>query len=403
MRRPLRVLVVDDSALMRSLIVDVIRGSREFRVVAEAATGYEAIRLVHEVDPDLVTLDLEMPDLGGLDTLGYIMSEAPRPVIILSAHAGERAEATMRALDYGAVDFVLKPADEPRQSIEALGPQLLDALRAAAVARLANLPVRLPDRIARDAGPRRAPARNRSAATAVVAIAASTGGPRALAEIIPRLPASLPAAVLVVQHMPPGFTRSLAARLDASGEIPVEEAEAGTPIRAGRVYIAPGGFHLLVRRGPDGPILDLDEGAPVWGVRPAADPLFASVASHFGPRSIGVVLTGMGRDGAEGLRAIREVGGATLAQDAETAVVFGMPKAAAPFAQEVLPIGEIAAAIAAGSASGTSQPVSPATTVSRAPPWSVATTGRPIAWASTTTRPNPSGRFEAETTTSASM
>jgi len=356
MRRPLRVLVVDDSALMRSLIVDVIRGSREFRVVAEAATGYEAIRLVHEVDPDLVTLDLEMPDLGGLDTLGYIMSEAPRPVIILSAHAGERAEATMRALDYGAVDFVLKPAGEPRQSVEALGPQLLDALRAAAVARLANLPVRLPDRIARDAGPRRAPARNRSAATAVVAIAASTGGPRALAEIIPRLPASLPAAVLVVQHMPPGFTRSLAARLDASGEIPVEEAEAGTPIRAGRVYIAPGGFHLLVRRGPDGPILDLDEGAPVWGVRPAADPLFASVASHFGPRSIGVVLTGMGRDGAEGLRAIREVGGATLAQDAETAVVFGMPKAAAPFAQEVLPIGEIAAAIAGRAASVSRRP-----------------------------------------------
>lgn len=334
------MLVVDDSALMRALIVDLIRSSGEFRVAAEAATGYEAIRQVHEVDPDLITLDLEMPDLGGLDTLGYIMSEAPRPVIILSAHAGVGAENTMRALDYGAVDFVPKPVGDERQIVEQLRVRLLDALRAAAVARLSNLPLRLPERIARRVAERRAVETGRAAAA--VAIAASTGGPRALADLIPRFPASFPAAVFVVQHMPAGFTRSFAARLDASSSIPVEEAESGTAVQAGRVYLAPGGLHLRVQRVDGRPVLVTDDSEPVWGVRPAADPLFTSVASHFGPRSVGVVLTGMGRDGAEGLRAIRAVGGATIAQDAETSVVFGMPRAAAPFAQDVLPLDKIA-------------------------------------------------------------
>ncbi|HEX6939397.1 MAG TPA: chemotaxis-specific protein-glutamate methyltransferase CheB [Longimicrobiales bacterium] len=342
-RRP-GVLVVEDSALVRARIVDVIRDSGEFRVVGEAATGYEAIRRVHELDPDVVTLDLEMPDLGGLDTLGYIMSEVPRPVIILSAYAGD-AEATMQALDFGAVDFVPKPDASHPDAAEQLQSRLLRALRAATLARLSNLPLRLPDRQPRR---RRAGGRSRATGTATtaVAIAASSGGPRALAELIPRLPAGLPAAVLVVQHMPPGFTRSLAARLDAASALPVTEAAAGEPIRAGRVYIAPGGHHMRVRRGETDLVLGLDDDRPVWGVRPAADPLFRSVASHFGPHSIGVVLTGMGRDGAEGLRVIRDVGGATVAQDADTAVIYGMPKAAAPYAGAVLPLDRIADAIA---------------------------------------------------------
>lgn len=342
-RRP-GVLVVEDSALVRARIVELIEGSGEFRVVGVAATGYEAIRKVHELDPDVVTLDLEMPDLGGLDTLGYIMSEVPRPVVILSAYAGD-AETTMQALDFGAVDFVPKPDGSDADAAEQLQERLLRALRAATLARLSNLPL-----LMRDRHPRRRRAARRPKATGApavaVAVAASSGGPRALAELIPRLPAGLPAAVLVVQHMPRGFTRSLAARLDRLSALPVSEAADGEPIRTGRVYIAPGGQHMRVRRADADFVVELFDDRPVWGVRPAADPLFHSVASHFGPHSVGVVLTGMGRDGAEGLRVVRDVGGATLAQDADSSVIYGMPKAAAPYAEEVLPLGSMPEAIA---------------------------------------------------------
>jgi two-component system chemotaxis response regulator CheB len=343
-RRP-TVLVVEDNDLMRRLVVELIEGSGEFRVVAEARTGYEAIRLVHEANPDLVTLDLEMPDLGGLDTLGYIMSEVPRPVVILSAHGAAGAEPTMRALDLGAVDFVLKPTGDERRAVEALARRLLDALRAAAVARVRNLPARIHERAVASGrrGRRAAPS---GAAGWAVAIAASTGGPRALFEVIPRLPAELAGAVLVVQHMPARFTASFAARLDAVSALPVQEARAGELVRRGHVYIAPGGHHLVLRRSEEGIVMALDDSRPVWGVRPAADPLFGSVASHFGPRSIGVVLTGMGQDGAAGLRAIRDVGGWTVTQDRETSAIYGMPKAAAPYAQAILPLGRIAEAVA---------------------------------------------------------
>lgn len=340
------VLVVEDSALMREVVVDLIETSGEFQVVAQARTGYEAIRLVHEQNPDLVTLDLELPDLGGLDTLGYIMSEAPRPVVILSAHSG--AEPTLRALDYGAVDFVVKPGGDEAQQIDLLRARLLDALRAAAVAQLENLAVLVPERTRRRA-PRHLRPRHGApadgAAGCAVAMAASTGGPRALAALVPRLPEQLPAAVLIVQHMPARFTRSLAERLNAVSTLPVREAVPGEPVRAGHVYIAPGGLHLTLARSNGAIIMQLEETEPVWGVRPAADVLFSAVARHYGPRSCGVVLTGMGRDGAEGLRAIREVGGWTIAQDRESSVIFGMPRAAARFAREVLPVDGIAQAI----------------------------------------------------------
>jgi two-component system chemotaxis response regulator CheB len=343
--RPATVLVVEDSALMRELVVEIIEESGEFRVIAEARTGYEAIRLLHEHDPDLVTLDLELPDLGGLDTLGYIMSEAPRPVVILSAHGG--AEPTLRALDYGAVDFVVKPGGDERRNVEELRARLLDALRAAAVAQIANLPVVIPERGRPRVRRRRRPVRTAEDGSPAyaVAVAASTGGPRALAELIPRLPEQLAAAVFVVQHMPARFTRSLAERLASVSTVRVQEAVQDEPVRAGHVYIAPGGVHLSLARSGGRITMTLEETPPVWGVRPAADVLFAAVARHYGPRSIGVVLTGMGRDGAEGLRAIREVGGWTIAQDRESSVIFGMPRAAARFAREVLSLERIAPAI----------------------------------------------------------
>lgn len=333
------MLVVEDSALTRRIVVEIIERAGEFRVVAEAGTGYEAIRLIHELEPQLVTLDLEMPDLGGLDTLGYIMSETPRPVVILSAHSA--GDTVIRALELGAVDFVPKPAGGGAGDLAALEARLLAALRAAAAARLSNLAPLLPEELG---GPRSAGVIS-SGPGCLVALAASTGGPRSLAELVPRLPARLRAAVLIVQHMPPPFTRFLAERLDNMSPLRVEEGTDGERILSGRVYVAPAGSHLVVARGADGLVIRCETTPPRWGVRPSADVLFHSVAAHAGPRSVGVVLTGMGRDGAAGLRAIREVGGWTIAQDRESAVVFGMPRAAAPYAREVLPLAEIAPAI----------------------------------------------------------
>ncbi len=341
------VLVVEDSDLIRSIIVRLIEEGGEFHVVAEARTGFEAIHKVHEVDPDLVTLDLEMPDLGGHDTLGYIMSEAPRPVVILSAHGAAGAEPALRALDLGAVEVVPKPDSTGGAELQWLAARLHEALRAGLQASLENLPVRLRDRAARRAW--RRPLRAGAAPCAIV-IAASTGGPRALDEVIPAFPESLGAAVLVVQHMPARFTRFLAERLDLVSRLPVREAAGGEPVLSGHVYIAPGGFHLAVRRTEEGIVTALDERPPLWGVRPAADVLFVAAASHFGPRTLGAVLTGMGRDGADGLRAVRQVGGWTIAQDQESSVIFGMPRAAAPFAREVLPLSRIAAALTERSA-----------------------------------------------------
>lgn len=334
-----RVLIVDDSALMRARIRDVIDATGGFRIVGEAENGYEAIRLVHEMEPDIVTLDLEMPELGGLDALGYIMSEVPRPVIVLSAYAARDAESTLQALDLGAVDFVRKPGEG--DAPESLARRLVPALRAAAVARLANLPVRLRDREA----PVEPAAPASSSENRLLALAASTGGPRALSDLIPALPEDFP-PTLVVQHMPRGFTAHLAERLRRLSRVHVEEARDGTALARGHVYVAPGGRHLSLRRGAAGVNLAVLEGAPVWGVRPAADVLFTAVASHYGPRAAGAVLTGMGRDGAAGLRAIRAAGGWTLAQDAASSVVYGMPRAAAPHAQRILPLDDMPAALA---------------------------------------------------------
>jgi two-component system chemotaxis response regulator CheB len=345
-RAPRRVLVVDDSDLMRSLLSAYIADLRDFEVVGEAATGYQAIRMVHELNPDVLTLDLDMPDLGGVDALGYIMSEAPRPIVIVSSHTEKMADPALRAMFFGAVDFVPKPASDAPADVSLFRDRLELALRAAAMAQLLNLPQRVMHGHHRSVRHHDAPA-----APCAVAIAASTGGPRALSELVPRLPADLPAAVFIVQHMPPLFTKALAKRLSDMSAIDVGEAHQGELVRAGAVYIAPGGKHLELERTPDGVRILLTDGAPVWGVKPAADVLFPAVARTFGPASVGVVLTGMGRDGAEGMRAIHEVGGWTIAQDEATSVIASMPRAAADHADTVLPLDRLAAEIARRAAS----------------------------------------------------
>jgi two-component system, chemotaxis family, protein-glutamate methylesterase/glutaminase len=341
--RKTRVLIVDDSELMRRLLSEIINHTMDFRVTAEATNGYEAIRLIHETDPDIVTLDLEMPGLGGLEALGYIMSESPRPVIVVSSHVSGKSELALKALEYGAVEIVAKPAGDSRSDVEMLGDRLMDALRAARTARMTNLRMQRP--ALRRIAPQ-APRLSNATAPSAIGIAASTGGPRALTEIIPNLPVGLPSALLIVQHMPTGFTKPFAERLATLSEVPVTEARDGQIVQAGCVYIAPAGTHMALRRSGESIVTSLEDGDALWGVKPAADVLFKSIAEHFGPASAGVVLTGMGRDGAAGLRAIREVGGWTAVQDSASSVVYGMPKNASEHADEMLGLENIAGVIA---------------------------------------------------------
>ncbi len=338
------VLVVDDSALVRQVVCDLINGMPdEFQVVGTAHDGLDAVGKVHALDPDIVTLDIEMPVLDGIAALGYIMSESPRAVVMLSAVESRGAvDMTIKALELGAVDFVKKPAGTFQDELPRMAGRLIEALRAAAIVNLRGLAAL--NRAALAVERARISA---SGARAAVAIAASTGGPRALVEVVPGLPADLDAAVLVAQHMPKGFTAGLARRLDGMSRLAVSEGVHGEAVLANHVYIAPGGRHMTVVSDGAQARIALDDRAPLWGVRPAADPLFRSVAAHFGAACVGVVLTGMGRDGSAGLFAVRAAGGGAVVQDRETATIYGMPQSALEEAgaDRVAPLGLVAASV----------------------------------------------------------
>jgi two-component system, chemotaxis family, protein-glutamate methylesterase/glutaminase len=321
----LRVLIVDDSAFMRGVISRTISADARFEVVGQASDGSEAVRLAAELAPDVVTMDYNMPGLNGAEATRRILAARAVPIVMLSAHTQSGASATVEALAAGAVDFVTKPDGEVSAHLAGVKDELLSKLASAAGA---NLKSALP--AVAVAPPESSPVSSRVPRTLpsgqrVVVIASSTGGPAALVRLVPELHLGTQTALVIVQHMPSGFTQALADQLGERTSFPVREASAGTALTPGSAVVAAGGSHLLVERGG---ALRLTDTPPVHGVRPAADVTLASVAQHYGARCIGVVLTGMGKDGAKGLAAVKAAGGATLAQDKTTSTVYGMPKAA---------------------------------------------------------------------------
>jgi len=314
----IRVLVVDDSAFVRKAIERMLGTAEDIEVVGLAADGQEGLEKARALQPDVVTLDVRMPRLGGLETLEQLMAERPVPVLLMSTLTQEGAEVTLRGLELGAMDFVDKSSVRP-MSLLSLTEELVAKVRALGGARVRPR--------AKPALPGGGETREAPRAECVV-LAASTGGPAALQTVVSGLPAAFPAAILVVQHIPRGFTRSLAERLDARSAIPVREARDGEAVAPGSVLIAPAGVHMKVARREGAVAVVLDEEPRDALHRPSADVLMASAAETYGPLALGVVLTGMGADGTEGLRAIRAKGGLTLAESEETCVIYGMPKAA---------------------------------------------------------------------------
>ncbi|MBZ5549217.1 MAG: chemotaxis response regulator protein-glutamate methylesterase [Acidobacteriia bacterium] len=322
MKKPVRVLVVDDSALMRKLIPKILERADSIEVVGTAIDGEIGLRKIEELAPQVVTLDLEMPGLNGIDTLKQIMRRWQLPVVVVSSHSTAGAAITLKALALGAVDFVAKPQDVSARMPE-IAEELITKILAAAQSRSVSVQF-LPDAIPAPAPDKQGPA----APTRIIAIGVSTGGPNALQYVFSQLPAEFSGSIVAVQHMPDGFTELFARRLDETCPIRVKEAQSGDLLLAGRVLICPGNRHMKVKRLPLGNVAVMTEDAPVNGHRPSVDVLFRSVAEEFGPQSIGVLMTGMGEDGASGLGAIRAAGGLTIAQNQETCVVYGMPRAA---------------------------------------------------------------------------
>lgn len=341
MRQVTRVLVVDDSALVRQMLCRVLGEAPDIEVVGTAATGMEAIAKARDLVPDVVTLDIQMPDLSGVEALPHIVRSTPARVIMLTAI--DDPDVAYEALSKGATDFVVKPKQGLASSLPEFSQVLVEKILVASRVRPELRVPSAPPAAPRPGAHARVAQTREDAPAYLVGIAASTGGPPALETIFSSLDASVPATYVVVQHLPAGFTDSLARRLTRVTDMTVALAEPGTIVRAGVCYIAPHGTHTVVQ-GRAVVRLASDDADALHGVRPAADPLFESMAATVGERAVGVVLTGMGADGARGLLAIRRAGGTTIAQDEETSVVWGMPGAAvrAEAVSRVVPITQVA-------------------------------------------------------------
>jgi len=344
----IRVLVIDDSLFMRTLVSDFLNSDPAIEVIAVAQSGEEAMKKLSTLKPDCITLDLMMPGWGGLTTLKHIMNEHPTPVIILAAQSKKAADTAMECLDAGAVSFVAKPSGELSLDIELVKHVLIDRVKAASKVEVGKLASLLAVR------PKRPRGRLKPAASVVV-IGASTGGPQTLELILGSMPEEFPAPMIIVQHMPSVFfTKSFAEHLDKTSDLSVRIAEEGGTLKAGSVYVAPAGYELTFGPGPNGSpssngggfaCFRLTEEKPDL-LTPSIDKTMTSAAEVFGGSTVGVILTGLGQDGREGMKAIKNAGGRTIAQD-HTSLIFGMPKAVidAGVADKVLPASEVARAL----------------------------------------------------------
>ena len=320
---PVRVLVVDDSALMRKLIPQILQTDSSIEVVGTAMDGNFGLKKIEELKPQVVTLDLEMPGMGGIDMLKEIMRRHRLPVIVVSSHSTQGAAITLQALSLGAFDFVAKPND-----VSARMPQIAEELIGKIKAAAQSRGIRVRPIVEAPRTSQKASLDTKRPPTKVIAIGVSTGGPQALQYVFSQLPVDFPGTILVVQHMPEGFTEMFARRLDEICAIRVKEAQSGDVLLAGRALICPGSRHLKVKRLPLGDVAVLSDEPRVNGHRPSVDVLFKSLAEEFGPRGVAVLMTGMGEDGAQGLGVVKAAGGMTIAQNEESCVVYGMPKAA---------------------------------------------------------------------------
>lgn len=335
----IRVIVVDDSALVRSVLTEIINSEKDMQVVATAADPYIARELIRELNPDVLTLDIEMPRMDGLDFLEKLMRLRPMPVVMISTLTERGAEVTMRALELGAVDFVPKPRLGVKTGLDDAAREIVFKVRAAAQAKVDR-------RLAPVVNTPRAPSAHpapRHGTEKLIAIGASTGGTEAIRELLTVLPPDCP-GIVITQHMPPGFTASFASRLNSLCQVRVKEAEHGERILQGHAYIAPGGKHLSVARSGANYVAEVSDGESVNRHKPSVEVLFRSVAQQVGPNAMGIMLTGMGADGAVGMREMREAGAYNYVQNEESCVVFGMPREAiaAGAANEVLALSKIA-------------------------------------------------------------
>jgi two-component system chemotaxis response regulator CheB len=336
---PIRIFIVDDSAFIRHTVAKYLEIDGDIEVVGIARDGLEALDHIPALKPDVIILDVEMPRLDGLTALRRIMAECPTPVVMLSAFTQRGARTTIQALMRGALDFVAKP--DNTISIHTIIDELKDKIKAAARTRLTTLET--PQIVSTGTPPKQGPQLLQKRDPLIV-IGASTGGPRALQQVLFNLPANLPAAILAVQHMPPNFTRSLAQRLNETCALTIQEAAEGDRLARGLVLLAPGDFHLRFK-GPRQ--VTLDQGPRRLHVRPAVDVTMESAAEYHGSNLIGVVLTGMGTDGTDGARVIKAAGGLVIAEHESTSVVYGMPASVinAGLADKVVPLPKIAATL----------------------------------------------------------
>jgi len=343
-----RVVVVDDSALVRSLLTEIINRQVDMECVGAAADPLVAREMIRNLNPDVITLDVEMPRMDGIDFLAKLMRLRPMPVVMVSTLTERGADVTLRALELGAVDFVAKPKIGVADGLRLLAEDITDKVRIAAKAHIRkthHVPAPAPGTAAAAAAKPAAPVTSigRLSTEKIIFIGASTGGTEATKEFLVNLPPDSP-AVVITQHMPPGFTKSYAARLDGLCKIRVAEARDGERILPGHAYIAPGGFHLSVERSGANYIARVQDGEPVNRHKPSVEVLFKSAARVVGPNALGIMLTGMGADGAKAMKELRDAGSYNYVQDEATCVVFGMPREAinAGAAHEVLPLTQIA-------------------------------------------------------------